>query len=161
CNPGPADRGDLAGFRAAGVNRLSIGAQSLDKGELRVLGRRHSPADVSDTVAAARKAGFDNISLDLLYDVPGQTLTSWRPTLEAALRLDPEHVSASALTLDEPEGADHLPVTPGARQWRKRSVARQDEDFAADAYAVADELLAAAGYGWYEISNWAKPGFES
>jgi oxygen-independent coproporphyrinogen-3 oxidase len=161
CNPGRADRGDLAGFHAAGVNRLSIGAQSLNTRELRALGRRHAPHDVRETVALARLAGFDNISLDLLYDVPGQTPDSWETTLTAAIELEPEHVSAYALTLDDPGGADHVAVSNGARRWRKRARSVQDDDRAADMYAHADDLLASAGYGWYEISNWAKPRFES
>jgi putative oxygen-independent coproporphyrinogen III oxidase len=165
CNPGQADRGDLAGFRAAGVNRVSIGAQSMDAVELRNLGRRHSPEDVAETVAAARLAGINNVSIDLLYDIPGQTLDSWRATLAAAIRLALDHVSAYSLTLDDPDAegltdttGDHLPLRAGARRWRQAAAARQDDAFAADAYALADDLLGAAGYGWYEISNWAQPG---
>jgi oxygen-independent coproporphyrinogen-3 oxidase len=167
-NPGPDERGDLAGFRLAGINRLSIGAQSLQPDELRRLGRRHSPADVADTVRLARLAGFDSLSLDLLYDVPGQTLDSWRATVGAALALEPDHLSAYALTLDDPDGegltgatGDHLPLRPGARRWRARAAAEQDDDRAADMYLLADKLLGAAGLGWYEISNWARPGCES
>ena len=167
-NPAPADRGDLAGFRAAGVNRLSIGAQSLDEIELRRLGRRHEPADVAETLRAARAAGFDNDSLDLLDDVPGQTLASWRATLTAALELDPEHLSAYVLSLDDPDAegltgprGDHLPLRPGARRWRQRAARAQDDGLAADCYALADELLTRAGMRWYEISNWSLPGRES
>jgi putative oxygen-independent coproporphyrinogen III oxidase len=167
-NPGSSERGDLAGFRAAGANRLSIGAQSMDEQELRRIGRRHSFADVTATVREARRAGFDNVSLDLLYDLPGQTLESWQATLEAVLEMAPEHLSAYALTLDDPDAenltgptGDHLPLRPGARRWRDRAALQQDEDRAADMYLLADELLAAAGLGWYEISNWARPGFES
>jgi oxygen-independent coproporphyrinogen-3 oxidase len=161
CNPGPADRGDLVGFSAAGVNRLSIGAQSFDPAELQSLGRRHSPKDIAETVRAARSAGIDNLSLDLLYDVPGQTHDSWRSTVAAAIATMPQHISAYSLTLEEPAGADHLPVSNGARRWRNRARFLQDDDRAADMYALADDLLTSAGYGWYEISNWAKPGRES
>jgi hypothetical protein len=164
-NPGAADRGDLAGFRAAGVNRLSIGAQSMVPAELQRLGRRHAPTDVAQTVAEARRAGYENISLDLLYDVPGQTLASWRRSLDAALRLEPDHVSAYALALDDPdtEGltgrtGDHLPLRPGARHWRERAKPEQDEDRAAACYELADQLLERAGLGWYELSNWSRPG---
>jgi putative oxygen-independent coproporphyrinogen III oxidase len=167
-NPGPAERGDLAGFVAAGVNRLSLGVQSLEPQELRRLGRRHGPADVAEAVAAARRAGLTNVSVDLLYDVPGQTLTSWERTLGEVLRLGVEHVSAYALTLDDPaaEGltgplGDHLPPRPGARSWRERARAEQDEERAAACYERADQLLSAAGLAWYELSNWARPGFES
>jgi putative oxygen-independent coproporphyrinogen III oxidase len=168
CNPGPGDRGDLTGFRAAGVNRLSIGAQSMVADELRRLGRRHGPDDVAGTVGIARDGGFDNISLDLLYDVPGQTLETWHHSLASALELAPEHLSLYGLALDDPdvEGitgprGDHLPLRPGARRWRRRAAGEQDDSLAADCYALADELLGAAGYGWYEISNWSRPGFES
>lgn len=163
-NPGPSERGDLAGFLAAGVNRVSIGAQSLDPAELQRLGRRHSPVDIADSVAAARAVGFDSISLDLLYDVPGQTLDSWRQTLVAALALEPDHISAYALALDDPEAeglvgltGDHLPVRPGARRWRERARQEQDEGRAARLYEIADESLSAAGLAWYEVSNWARP----
>ncbi len=167
-NPGPDDRGDLAGLARAGINRVSIGAQSLVPGELRTLGRRHGPGDVADTVAAAREAGIASVSLDLLYDVPGQTLASWTETLDAALALGPDHVSAYALTLDDPDAegltgpaGDHLPTPSGARRWRESARAAQDEDRAAGAYGLADALFEASGYPWYELSNWARPGHES
>jgi oxygen-independent coproporphyrinogen-3 oxidase len=167
-NPGRDELGDLAGFRAAGVDRLSIGAQSLDQAELRRIGRRHSPADVDRAVRLARKAGFRSVSVDLLYDLPGQTMATWRRTLEHALRLDPDHVSAYALTLDDPDAegltgplGDHLGVRPGARRWRERARPEQDADRAADMYLLADELLGEAGYRWYELSNWARPGHQS
>jgi putative oxygen-independent coproporphyrinogen III oxidase len=167
-NPGVDERGDLSGFRAAGVNRLSIGAQSFNAAELRRLGRRHSPTDVAQTVRAARHAGFDNVSLDLLYDVPAQTAHSWRRSLRSALALAPEHVSAYALTLDDPdvEGltgvrGDHLPLRPGARQWRNRARREQDDERGADFYEMAESMLAGAGLEWYELSNWARPGRRS
>jgi oxygen-independent coproporphyrinogen-3 oxidase len=161
-NPGDGERGDLSGFRAAGVNRLSIGAQSFDTDELKRLGRRHKGSDVAATVAAGRAAGFDNLSLDLLYDVPGQTTRSWRKTLDSALKLEPDHVSAYALDLaGAGESTDHLPITRGARQWRTRARAEQDDDRAATFYEMADEAFAAAGLQWYELSNWSRPGRES
>lgn len=167
-NPGAGERGDLAGFRAAGANRVSVGAQSFAADELHRLGRRHTPADVADTVRSARRAGFDNVSLDLLYDAPGQTLGSWRGTLDAALALAPSHVSAYALTLDDPDGegltgslGDHLPLRAGARRWRGQAQREQDGDRAAEMYELADDLLTAAGLGWYELSNWARPGKQS
>lgn len=160
-NPGGGERGDLVGFRAAGVNRLSVGAQSFDATELKRLGRRHDPADIAETVLFARQAGFANISLDLLYDVPGQTIDSWRDTLAGALALEPDHISAYALTLDQPEGDDHLPARRGAQAWRARAVAQQDADRAADMYEMADDAFAAAGLDWYELSNWSLAGKES
>jgi oxygen-independent coproporphyrinogen III oxidase len=167
-NPGPDERGDLAGFAAAGVTRLSIGAQSLVPAELRRLGRRHAAADVGHTVSAARAAGIASVSLDLLYDVPGQTAATWETTLRAALELAPDHLSLYALTLDDPDAegltgdlGDHLPTPAGARRWREAARAEQDEDAAAAAYERACDLLDAAGFRHYEISNWARPGHES
>ncbi len=167
-NPGPDERGDLADFVRAGVTRLSLGAQSLDAGELRRIGRRHSPADVAAALAAAREAAIASVNLDLLYDVPGQSLGAWRGTLDAALELAPDHLSLYALTLDDPDaegltglGGDHLPTTPGARRWRERARAEQDDDRAAEQYEFATAMLAGAGWRGYEISNWARPGHES
>lgn len=167
-NPGPDERGVAAAQRAAGVTRVSIGAQSFDRADLRSLGRRHEPGDVAATVRAARDAGIESVSLDLLYDVPGQTVAGWCGTVEAALALEPDHVSAYALTLDDPEvegltgsAGDHLPTRPGARRWRDRAREGQDEDRAAAMYELADDLLAEAGFEWYEISNWARPGHRS
>jgi oxygen-independent coproporphyrinogen-3 oxidase len=167
-NPGPDERGDLVALREAGVTRTSIGAQSLDRAELRRLGRRHTPGHVSDAVRAAREAGLGSVSLDLLYDVPGQTLGSWARTLDAALALEPDHLSLYALGLDDPDvegladpAGDHLPLRSGARRWRERARLAQDDDRAAAMYELADARLAAAGYGWYELSNWARPGRES
>jgi oxygen-independent coproporphyrinogen-3 oxidase len=167
-NPGPDERGDLRAFRDAGVTRLSIGAQSMDAGELRRLGRRHSSADVAATVAAARHAGIGSVSLDLLYDLPGATVETWGATLDATLALEPDHLSLYALTLDDPDaegitgpGGDHLPTPPGARRWRDRARLDQDDDRAAAMYEVADARLGAAGLAWYEISNWSRPGHAS
>jgi putative oxygen-independent coproporphyrinogen III oxidase len=167
-NPGPDERGDAGGMRAAGVTRLSLGAQSLHDDELRVLGRRHHAADVGSAVRDARRAGFADISLDLLYDVPGQTVGSWRASLEAALELGPDHVSTYALALDDPDAeeltgpaGDHLPVRGGARAWRQRARSGQDEDRAAEMDASADEILAGAGLARYEIANHARHGHES
>ena len=167
-NPGPDERGDATALREAGVTRLSIGAQSLDAAELRELGRRHSPDDVAASVRDARSAGFESISLDLLYDVPGATLETWGTTLDTALSLEPDHLSLYALTLDDPDAegltgadGDHLPVLDGARRWRERARVNQDDDRAAAMYRLADRRLAAAGLAWYEISNWARQGHRS
>ncbi|HJP87546.1 MAG TPA: radical SAM family heme chaperone HemW [Candidatus Limnocylindrales bacterium] len=167
-NPGADERGDPVGQVAAGVTRISIGAQSFDRGELRTLGRRHDEKDIAETVTGARAAGIPSVSLDLLYDVPGQTAASWTGTLDAALALEPDHLSIYALTLDDPDAegitgasGDHLPVPRGARQWRARARAGQDDDRAAELYEAADRRLAGAGFAWYEISNWARPGHES
>ena len=167
-NPGRGELGDLSGFHAAGVTRLSLGAQSLQAGELRRLGRRHTREDVRAGVAVARQAGFRSISLDLLYDVPGQTPESWARTLDETVELGVDHVSAYGLSLDDPDSegltgpsGDHLPLRRGSRRWRDRARREQDGDRAADLYGQADERLAQAGFAWYEISNWARPGHES
>jgi oxygen-independent coproporphyrinogen-3 oxidase len=167
-NPGPDERGDPVGQRRAGATRISFGAQSLHAHELQRLGRRHAPADVMNAVAAARSAGIRSVSLDLLYDVPGQTLDSWRRTIDSAIELGPDHLSLYALTLDDPEAegltgpvGDHLPTSAGARRWRTQATPEQDDDRAADEYLYAVDRLARAGWHSYEISNWAKPGHES
>jgi oxygen-independent coproporphyrinogen-3 oxidase len=167
-NPGPDERGDLPAAVAAGVTRLSVGAQSLASAELIRIGRRHGPDDIRATVAEARRAGIGSVSLDLLYDIPGQTVASWHASLVAALALAPDHLSLYALTLDDPDAegltgplGDHLPTTAGARRWRERARDEQDEDAAASAYETACDVLAAAGFRRYEISNWALPGHES
>ena len=167
-NPGRDERGDLAMFAEAGVNRVSFGAQSLDPAELRRLGRRHSPDDVAAAMAQARAAGIGSVNLDLLYDIPSQTIDLWSQTLRTALQLEPDHLSLYALTLDDPDAegltgaaGDHLPTSSGARRWREAARREQDDDRAADQYRLASELLAASGWRGYEISNWARPGHES
>ncbi len=167
-NPGPDERGDPAAWIRAGVTRLSLGAQSMDDTQLRRLGRRHRASHVADAVAEARAAGMPSVNLDLLYDVPDQSVFGWMTTLDAALELQPDHLSLYALTLDDPEAegltgplGDHLPTVPGARRWREIARPLQDEDHAAAQYHHAVFRLAEAGYHGYEISNWAKPGHES
>jgi oxygen-independent coproporphyrinogen-3 oxidase len=167
-NPGPDERGDAAAQRRAGVTRISLGAQSLVAGELPRLGRRHAPGDVVDAVAAARSVGIGSVNLDLMYDIPGQSLATWTESLERALELVPDHLSLYALTLDDPaaEGltgptGDHLPTSPGARRWRERARPVQDDDRAAAMYHLAVHRLGEAGLRGYELSNWARPGHES
>ncbi len=167
-NPGPDERGDAASLVAAGVNRLSLGAQAMDRELLRALGRRHRPGDVADAVGEARAAGMRSVSVDLLYDAPGQSLGTWSATLDAVLALGVDHVSAYALTLDDPDAegltgplGDHLPTRAGARRWRTEARAAQDEDRGAAQYRDAVDRLGAAGLRGYEISNWGRPGHES
>jgi oxygen-independent coproporphyrinogen-3 oxidase len=167
-NPGPDERGDAATLVAAGFSRLSLGAQAFDPGLLRRLGRRHHAADVEAAVGEARDAGFRSVSIDLLYDIPGQSEETWAATLDAAIALGVDHVSAYALTLDDPdeEGitgllGDHLPTRAGARRWREAARVEQDDDTAASQYALAVDRLSGAGFRGYEISNWGRPGHES
>ena len=122
----------------------------------------------ADAVAAARRPGIGSINLDLLYDVPGQTLATWTDASKRALALAPDHLSLYALTLDDPDaegltgpGGDHLPTTAGARRWRERARPNQDDDRAAAMYHLASHRLAEAGFRGYEMSNWARPGHES
>ncbi len=152
-NPETVDDRYLAAVRGRGINRISFGAQSAIAGELALLGREHTFATVVDAVAAARRAGLTNLSLDLIYGVPGQTLAGWRESLEAALALDPPHLSLYCLTIE--------PGTPLHRSLQTGQIRPPDPDFAADQYALAGEMLAAAGYVHYEISNWARPGHQS
>ena len=168
CNPGPDERGDARALRDAGVTRLSIGAQSLDPTQLARLGRRHAPEDVAAAVEEARAGGIGSVSVDLLYDLPGASLGDWSLDLDAALALEPDHLSLYALTLDDPDAegltgvaGDHLPTSRGARRWRERARASQDEDTAAAQYGLAVDRLRDAGWHGYEISNWARPGHES
>lgn len=138
-------------YREAGVNRLSFGVQSFVEQELRVLGRRHTPDDVAAAVARARTDGLQNISLDLIFGVPGQTPESWQRSLEAALALEPQHVSTYGLTVE----AD----TPFAAWQAREPQAFSGSDQEAELYGRAIDTLERAGYEQYEISNFARPGF--
>jgi oxygen-independent coproporphyrinogen-3 oxidase len=153
CNPDPPLCAGFAQYAAAGVNRLSFGVQSFVEDELRVLGRRHDAAQVAACVAAARAAGIANVSLDLMFGVPGQTVASWRETLAAALALEPKHVSTYGLTIEA--------GTPYAGWQAQEPGAFAGDELEADLYAVAIDTLGAAGYQHYEISNFALPGFRS
>jgi oxygen-independent coproporphyrinogen-3 oxidase len=149
-NPGSIGDAYLHRLRSTGVNRLSIGMQSVHTQELRLFARQHEVGGVGKTVADARRAGFDNLSLDLIYGVPNQTLTMWRESVEAALALEPDHLSLYALGLEV--------GTPLARQVERGWLPAPDDDLAADMYELADECVRAAGFVQYEISNWARPG---
>ena len=160
-NPSRRETPDWRGLRAAGVNRLSLGIQSLRDPDLRALARGHTAAEAREAYLAARSAGFDNVSVDLIYGIPGQSLAHWRDGLAAAVALEPDHISLYALQLAlDPDEWAGMPRR-GALRWRRRMVRRQDEGLAADQYTVAEEVLEAAGYRHYELSSWARPGFES
>lgn len=149
-NPGTVDVAYLTAVRELGVNRLSLGVQSADSAELTLLGREHDFAAVVEAVAQARAAGFANFNLDLIYGVPGQTLTSWEHTLNAALALQPPHLSLYCLTIEA--------GTPMQRWLNAGQIVAPDPDLAADQYDLACERLAQVGLTHYEISNWAGPG---
>jgi oxygen-independent coproporphyrinogen-3 oxidase len=151
-NPDTVDAEKLAALREAGYTRLSMGAQSFDQRVLDALERVHRPASVRRAFAAARTAGHTNVNLDLIYGANGETLGSWRRTLEEAIALHPEHVSAYALTIE--------PATALGRKVQAGLVPGPDPDLQADMFDLACELLGEAGYGHYEVSNWALSGFE-
>ena len=152
-NPGDLNADACRGLLRQGVNRLSIGVQSLDNGLLQLLGRRHSADGAIEAFRTARDAGFDNVNLDLMYGLPHQSLDQWEDTIERLAALSPEHISLYALTLEE-----GTPMKVWADQGK---IPEPDPDLAADMYALARRVLAASGYRHYEISNWAQPGRES
>lgn len=150
-NPDSVKLSELKRLRREGFNRISIGAQSANNDILKIIGRRHSWRQVETAVETARAAGFDNISLDLMYGLPSQTRSDWADTLTKALALKPEHISCYALTLEE--------GTPMYRY--KGSPFLPDDDEMADMYLYAVDFLASYGYPQYEVSNFAIPGYES
>lgn len=151
-NPDSVTRRDLVLMRSEGINRLSIGAQSANDAILKLIGRRHNWKQVAAAVKNARAAGFENVSLDLIYGLPSQTRTDWTDTLDRALALQPNHLSCYGLKLE--------PGTPMARDYAGSPIL-PDDDEQADMYLYTVETLARFGYRQYEISNFAKPGFES
>ncbi|MGB9669413.1 MAG: radical SAM family heme chaperone HemW, partial [Anaerolineales bacterium] len=150
CNPGTVDLHKLDNYKAFGINRLSFGAQSFDDSELALLGRIHNAKDIFDVVAWARRAGFENVSLDLIFGLPNQKLETWLNSLKNAVTLQLEHLSLYGLTIEE---------GTKLREWIKLGkLADIDDDFAADCYEEAQTLLEKSHYVHYEISNWAKKG---
>ena len=147
-NPGTVTAEYLSGLRETGVNRLSFGMQSARLQDLRLLEREHTPEDTVRSVGWARQAGFENINLDLIYGLPSQSLSQWRETLQAALDLQPDHLSLYALTLERGTRLRRA-VLQGRYPW-------PDDDQAADMYDCGGEALEAAGFAQYEISNWAR-----
>ncbi|GAA4693631.1 radical SAM family heme chaperone HemW [Nocardioides nanhaiensis] len=147
-NPDSVTPESLVQLREAGFTRVSFGMQSAVGHVLRVLDRTHDPERVPRAVAWAREAGFEQVSLDLIYGTPGESATDWESSLDAALACEPDHVSAYALIVEE--------GTALARQVRSGVVPAPDDDDLADKYLAAEERLSAAGLGWYEVSNWAR-----
>ncbi|MEO8251491.1 MAG: radical SAM family heme chaperone HemW [Chloroflexota bacterium] len=160
-NPSTRETPDWAGLRAAGVTRISLGVQSLRDRELKLLARGQTAAEGRSAFAAARAAGFRNVSIDLIYGIPEQSLADWRDGLDRAVALGPDHMSLYALQLALAPDEWAAPPRPGALRWRQRMVPRQDDGLAAAQYQVAEQMLDQAGYGHYELSSWARPGFES
>lgn len=149
-NPGTVDRAKLAGFRAAGVNRVSFGVQAFQDRLLRVAGRDHTAEDARRAVGDARAAGVTNLNLDLIFAIPGQTVDDWAASLDEAVALAPEHVSAYGLTYEE--------GTPFHRDRGAGRLRPVDEETEAAMFDLGIARLTAAGYEQYEISNFARPG---
>lgn len=158
CNPGTADFEKLKGYRELGINRLSIGVQSADNAELRLLGRIHTWEQFLEIYSLARKAGFDNVNVDLISALPGQSTENWERNLRSVLSLTPapEHISAYSLILEE--GTDFW-------EWKEQgkfqgSLVLPTEEQDREMYHLTREVLEEAGYQKYEISNYARPGYE-
>ena len=147
-NPDTVDAESLATYRHGGVTRMSFGVQSMDPVVLASLGRSHDPDNVCRAVSAAREAGFEELNVDLIMGAAGESVASWERTLVETLALDPTHVSAYSLTV---EAGTPLASDPDRHP---------DDDDQATKYLLADDVLGEAGYPWYEVSNWARPGHE-
>lgn len=150
CNPDTVTKESLAAFRAIGVNRVSFGMQSAVKHVLATLDRTHNPENLLQVTTWAKEVGFSEISVDLIYGTPGESLSDWQTSIDAALTLPITHISAYALIIEE--------GTKLAAQIKRGEVAQVDDDLTAEKYLVADKAFTAAGFEWYELSNWAKSG---
>ena len=150
CNPDTVTKEGLATFRAVGVNRVSFGMQSAVKHVLATLDRTHNPENLLQATTWAKEVGFSEISVDLIYGTPGESLADWQTSIDAALTLPITHISAYALIIEE--------GTKLAAQIKRGEVAPVDDDLTAEKYLVADKAFTAAGFEWYELSNWAKSG---
>ena len=147
-NPGTIHTEYLDGLKALGVNRISIGAQSMNSVDLMRLGRIHDPDDIFNSISDARKAGFDNISLDMIFGLPWQDLADWKSSLSSAVNLNPDHFSLYSLIVE--------PGTPMYSWYQRGLISPQNQDLEAEMYELAIEVLDNAGYTHYEISNWAR-----
>jgi len=150
CNPDTVTKESLAAFRAIGVNRVSFGMQSAVKHVLATLDRTHNPENLLQVTTWAKEVGFSEISVDLIYGTPGESLADWQTSIDAVLALPITHISAYALIVEE--------GTKLAAQIKRGEVAQVDDDLTAEKYLVADKAFTAAGFEWYELSNWAKSG---
>ena len=155
CNPGTLSEDKLSCYKKSGINRLSLGLQSADNQELKLLGRIHTYEEFLESFSLARKVGFGNLNVDLMSALPGQTKESWQETLRQVIALNPEHISAYSLIIEE--GTPFYErYKPGGRE----EYLLPDEDMERQMYYDTRDILGAAGYERYEISNYAKPGFE-
>ena len=154
CNPGTLTKEKLSCYRQWGVNRLSMGLQSADNGELKMLGRIHTWEEFLESFSLAREMGFENLNVDLMSALPGQTMESWQSTLKKVLALKPEHLSAYSLIIEEGTPF-YKRFGPGAGE----ECLLPDEDAERQMYYDTRDMLKAEGYERYEISNYARPGF--
>jgi len=152
-NPGTVDRKRLVGFRSAGINRLSFGVQSFFDEDLKFLTRIHSAAQAREVVRLAQEAGFNNISIDLIFALPDQTVSRWEQNLRSAIELNPQHISAYSLIVER--------GTPLYRMVEAKIVSPHPVETEAAMYEMTMKYLHAAGFEHYEVSNYAKPGFRS
>jgi len=152
-NPGTVLLEYLKAIRSMGINRLSLGVQSLDDAELQLLGRIHMATEARRSIRQAKEAGFTNLSLDFIYGIPERSLETWRSMLGEIVTLGAQHISLYSLTLEED--------TPMHSRVKLGEIPAPDPDSAASEYELAEDTLKSAGYNQYEISNWAKPSFES
>ena len=152
-NPDTVTKAKLAELREVGINRISFGMQSAVPHVLAALDRTHNPANVAQSVGDARAAGFDEVSVDLIYGSPGESMSDWQESIDVALSLPISHISAYALIVEQ--------GTKLGAQVKRGEVVMPDDDETADKYLLADEKFKSAGLDWYELSNWSKPGSES
>jgi len=153
CNPDTLTLQSLEAYRAIGINRISMGMQSANSKVLNVLDRTHNPENVAKSVENARAAGFENISLDLIYGTPGETLAEWQETVQTALSYQIDHLSAYALIVED--------GTKLAAKIKRQEIAKPDDDLMAQMYLRVDQLATSAGLNWYELSNWGRPALHN
>ena len=152
-NPDTVDKQKLAAFKAAGINRISIGMQSAVDHVLKTLDRTHNPQNLSQVTQWASEVGFEDISVDLIYGTPGESLADWQLSIDAALALPINHISAYALIVED--------GTKLANAIKRGEIENVDDDLMAEKYLLADQAFTAAGFTWYELSNWSKSGGQS
>lgn len=153
CNPDTVTKDSLENFKKVGINRVSFGMQSAVPHVLATLDRTHKPENLAQATTWANKVGISEISVDLIYGTPGESITDWQTSLDSALALPITHISAYALIIEE--------GTKLAAQIKRGEVPEVDDDLVADKYLIADKAFKEAGFEWYELSNWSKPGSES
>ena len=153
CNPDTVTKDSLENFKKVGINRVSFGMQSAVPHVLATLDRTHKPENLAQATTWANEVGISEISVDLIYGTPGESITDWQTSIDSALALPITHISAYALIVEE--------GTKLAAQIKRGEVPEVDDDLVADKYLIADKAFKEAGFEWYELSNWSKPGSES